>query len=119
MRKGVGVGRIGDVDDQRVIRRPAFGPEDLCDRRIIVGTRSQAVDSLGRKGDQFAGCQPGCSQRHGCGVSSVQQGGSHQLSMPSSAAALRATASARAAVAPVMVRWPILRATRGLALPYR
>ena len=36
------------------VGRPLSG-EDLGDRRVVVGARAEAVDGLGRKGDQLAG----------------------------------------------------------------
>jgi hypothetical protein len=46
---------VGDVDDQRMVLRPALEREDLRDRVVAVGARAEAVDGLGRKRDELAG----------------------------------------------------------------
>jgi len=47
----------GQVYDQGVIGRPTLGGEDPADGRRVRGVGADAVDGLGRKGDQFAGLQ--------------------------------------------------------------
>jgi len=44
----------GHMDDQRVEARPALGGEDLGDRLIAGCVGAQAIDGLGRKGDEPA-----------------------------------------------------------------
>ena len=53
-------GDIGDVHDQRVEARPAFGGEDRGDRAIVGGDSAQAIDGLGGKRDQPARAQGLC-----------------------------------------------------------
>ena len=48
---------IRHVDDQRVEPRPALGREDRGDRAVVGRERAEAVDGLGRKGDQPARAQ--------------------------------------------------------------
>ncbi len=45
---------IRDVDDQGVEARPALGREDRGDRALVGRDPAQAVDRLGREGDQAA-----------------------------------------------------------------
>ena len=45
----------GDVDNQRVTVRPALGSKDTVDGGGIERVGAQAVDGLGRKGNQAAG----------------------------------------------------------------
>ena len=52
------IGRLreaGEMDDQGIEARPALGSEDSGDRPVVGGIRAEAVDRLGRKGDQPAG----------------------------------------------------------------
>ena len=62
---GIGAGpvthlrRVGEVDDQRVIHRPALGGEDLADGERIPSAGPQAIDRLGGKSDQRAVAQQG------------------------------------------------------------
>ena len=46
--------QIGDMDDQRVEARPAFGRVDARYRFRIGRIGGQAVNGLGRNGDRFA-----------------------------------------------------------------
>ena len=46
-----------NVDDQRVAVRPALGRKDALHRRRVQRIGPQAIDSLGGKGNQFAGGQ--------------------------------------------------------------
>ena len=48
---------IGQMNDQRMVGRPALGGEDLRHRRIVIGACTEAVDRFGRKGDELAGGQ--------------------------------------------------------------
>ena len=45
------------MHDQRIEAGPALGGEDRGDRAVIGGVAAQAIDRLGRKGDQLAGAQ--------------------------------------------------------------
>ncbi len=45
------------MSDQGIEFRPAFGVEDGGDRALVGGVTAQAIDSLGREGDQPAGAQ--------------------------------------------------------------
>ncbi len=45
------------MDDQRVEARPVLGREDAGHRPVVGGVGAQAVDGLGREGDQAAGAQ--------------------------------------------------------------
>ena len=54
---GARPGKIGDMDDQRVVRRAALGAVDAGHRGVAGGDRTQAVDGLGREGDQPAPAQ--------------------------------------------------------------
>ena len=49
-----GLGRRGDMDDQRVEARPSLGEEDAADRGRIGGVGGKPVDRLGRHRHQFA-----------------------------------------------------------------
>ena len=53
-RERAGGGLALDVDDQRIGRGPALRGEDPGDRGFIEGVRAEAVDGLGRKGDEPA-----------------------------------------------------------------
>ena len=44
--------RVGHMHDQRVIGRTALGGKDACHRRVVVGTRTEAINGLGRQGQQ-------------------------------------------------------------------
>ena len=48
----------GQVDDQRMVRRTPLRGEDPGNRCGIRGVGAEAVDGLGRKGDQFPRLQP-------------------------------------------------------------
>ena len=50
-------GERGDVDDQRVEARPALGDEDRADGARVAGVGGEAVDRLGRHGDELAAPQ--------------------------------------------------------------
>ena len=45
------------MDDQRVEGRPALGGEDRRDRAVVAGVGAEAVDGLGREGDERARAQ--------------------------------------------------------------
>ena len=51
----VGHGAIGDMGDQRVEARPALGLENTRHGDAVGGIASQAVNRLGRDGDDVAG----------------------------------------------------------------
>ena len=55
----INLSRIGQMDDQRVVRRATFGDEDPRRRRCVHGIGAQAVDGFGREGDQLPGSQHG------------------------------------------------------------
>ncbi len=101
----------GQMDDQRVVGRPALGGEDLGHRRRVGGIRPQAVDRLGRDGDQFAGDQ----QVDGALI--IRVGWRHQSLMPMAARAASAVFCTCSALSPITVKCPILRPGRAWCLP--
>ena len=50
-------GRLRQVDDQRVERRPRLHLEDARDRARVEGVGAEAVDGLGGEGDEAAALQ--------------------------------------------------------------
>ena len=109
-------GRLGHVDDQRVVLGAALETEDLQHGRRVVGACAEAVDSFGRERDELTlGEQVGRALDRTRVVAIEPH--RHQPSRSSSAAASRATATARALLSAVTVRCPILRPGRGCALP--
>ena len=58
---------IGDVDDQRIEARAALGLVDLEHGVGIGGVGAEAVDGLGREGDELAGAQD--ARRNRCKLS--------------------------------------------------
>ena len=88
---------------------------------IVVGAGAQPVDRFGGQGkqatigDALRSLLDGI--RLGGGVEQAHEGVDQNGSMPRMAAALSAVARAASGVAPVMVRWPILRPTRASVLP--
>ena len=59
------------MDNQRIEIRPPLGTIDFRDRLGPVGPRGQAIDGLGRQGDQASAAQAiGCSRNPG-GVGSA------------------------------------------------
>jgi hypothetical protein len=64
--------RIGHVHDQRVIQWPALGRIDARHRRVVVGTRGQAVDGLGGQPDEFASGQRARRAGQRLGVARVE-----------------------------------------------
>ena len=120
------------MHDQRVVLGPALGVEDAAHRLRLVGVRRQAVDGLGRQADQGAALQRPrrlfdrllCRLERGCtGLSRLQQRARVQRqrhgAIPSSSAQRSAVACACSTLAPVTLRWPILRPARAWSLPYR
>ena len=68
-------GEVGHVDDQWIESRPSLGDEYLGGGARIAGIGAEAVDRLGREGDQFArmqemggGAQAARAVREGDGV---------------------------------------------------
>ena len=59
--QGFGGGLVREMDDQRVEARPVLRREDCCHGAVVSGVGAQAVDRLGRKGDELAG-----GKRCGC-----------------------------------------------------
>jgi hypothetical protein len=49
--------RFGEVDDQRIERRPVLDVEDARDGGVVGGVGAEAVDRLGGEGDDAAGAQ--------------------------------------------------------------
>ncbi len=49
--------KVGDMGDQRVETRPALGLEDTGDSQRVTGVGRQAVDGLGREGDELSGLE--------------------------------------------------------------
>ncbi len=52
-----GAGDVGDMHDQRIEAGPALGGKDRGDRAVAGGIAAQAIDRLGREGDQLAAAQ--------------------------------------------------------------
>ena len=48
---------LAHMGDQRIERGPSLGGVELGDRRPVGGVGAQAVDGLGRKGDEAAGLE--------------------------------------------------------------
>src|SRR5213075_3497582 len=46
--------KVGNVHDERISRRPPFGPEDFFNRGWISGISAQAINCFSRKRDQPA-----------------------------------------------------------------
>ena len=101
----------GQMDDQRVVGRTPLGSKYLGDRCRVGGIRPQAVDRLGRDGDQFAGNQ----QVDGTQIIGVAR--RHQSLMPMAARAASAEFCTCSALSPMTVKWPILRPGRAWCLP--
>ena len=99
----IAVGR--KMDDQRMIGRSSLGGEDPGDGRGIRGVGTEAVDRLGRKGDQFAGLQQ-CDRA----IDRVQLRAASTI--PIAARAVIATCRARSGSASSTVKCPILRPGR-------
>ena len=58
------LGRLGDMDDERVILRTPLGFENLRDRSLVRCVCAQTVDRLGRDGDDAARADDlGCNAR--------------------------------------------------------
>jgi hypothetical protein len=89
------------MDDQRVIGRPPLGRKDPGDGGRVGGVGAEAIDRLGRKGDQFA------ALRHDRGR--FFQGAS---TIPIAARAAIATCRARSGSLSRTVKCPILRPGR-------
>ena len=51
---------IEHVADQRIEPRPSLGLEDRRDRALVGGVGAQAIDRLGREGDEVAAAQQPC-----------------------------------------------------------
>ena len=47
----------GDMDDDRIVRRPAFDLENFCDGLFIQRVGGEAIDRFRRQRDHFAGAQ--------------------------------------------------------------
>ena len=55
--EALGGGEVGDVDDERVERGPPLGGEDAGHGAVAQRVGAEAVDGLGRKGDELARAQ--------------------------------------------------------------
>ena len=55
--EALGGGEVGDVHDERVERRPPLGGEDAGHGAVAPRVGAEAVDGLGRKGDELARAQ--------------------------------------------------------------
>ena len=76
---------------------PALGGEDLRHRRVVVGARAQAVDGLGREGDQLAGGQR-------AGAARLDRPSRHRAPSSSHGAAVSERRRCRAAARPAAPR---------------
>ena len=101
----------GDMDDERMVGRPALGGKNLGDGDRVGGIRPQTVDRLGREGDQLA-C---ADQLDGAGEIGFR--GAHSPLMPMAARAASATFCTASALSPITVKCPILRPGRAWCLP--
>ena len=62
------VSQVGDMDDQRIEQRAALGGKDRGHRLAIGSVGAQAIDGLGREGDQAAVLQDAGSLGNALGV---------------------------------------------------
>ena len=51
------ISRLDDVNDDGIVRRPAFDPENFCDRLSIQRIGGQAINRFRRQRNHFAGTQ--------------------------------------------------------------
>jgi hypothetical protein len=66
--EGGSLGEPGDVQDQRVVRRPALRLEDPGDRCGVGGEGTQAIDRLGGERHEPAGAERGRGRLYPCRV---------------------------------------------------
>jgi len=70
---GFGGVAVRDMDDQRVEGWPSLGREDGGDCLPVGGVGTEAVDSLGRKGDELAGTDEPPARRIASGVAGTRE----------------------------------------------
>ncbi|EWS54721.1 hypothetical protein X551_02451 [Methylibium sp. T29] len=88
-----------------MVGRPALGGEDLRDGRIVVGSRAEAVDRFGGKGDELSGReQPGGFGDRLGGMTVEPRHVLQNAGRPSRSAARSAVARAASGVSAVSVR---------------
>ncbi len=111
-------GALGDVDDQRMGRRPALQRKHPRHGRVVVGARAQAVNGLGRRrrpARRPRAPSAACSTAAASRPSRITAPARRRCRAARRRA--RALASASPAVAAVKVACPILRPRRASALP--